>query len=626
MPSCIRIVLDAVPGIQRERVYTIIASPEGTEMTAGNNSSKVVLFKEENVCKKVKISVIIPFLNNASTIRRCIKSVQQQSIIDLEIICVDNGSTDEGLRIIQEISEDDERVKLFFESEAGAGPSRNKGLIESNGIYVIFIDADDRLASNESLSKLLLVAEKSKSPLVKGNYLIVDKKGSREPKIDGKSFIINEEKALYWYETYKLSIFWGLYTYLIRRDFLIKNGIVSPSLIRAQDSVFIARMFRKIDTPIPCIPDIVYLYYQGSGKWNFEDWEYERVLSVFQAYKTLFIFFRDENKYEQWIWYQATILPKIRKLITNFGLDKYSDDRLYSLCKELLGSLHNHEEMLSKNPFQKGLPRMYSFLYRILVNFEPVENPKITIVVIVRDTAKYLHKTVESILEQEFVNWEILLINGSLAELAHEVCNTLSQNDNRINVLHVGKRNWRILAAKGVELAGGNYIHFINSGDYLLNTCIYSDVIKVYKKINTDIVAFRERVENDMDDSLSLASAYDENIRNSLSYSKGNVLDAAQYGYLKLFGNTPPCLWNKIYRIEVVKNHLSLGKQWKRYRISFFKILLRNPTFFCCDGILDCHSLRKLNYDEKLGNLIYKIVIRVLGIKKTLCELLSDRF
>lgn len=95
------------------------------------------------MCKPV-VSVIIPVYNGAKTIERAVKSVQQQTFSNLEILVIDNESTDETDTLIKAICKSDCRVRLL-KSKKGRSNARNKGLTSLNGKYINFLDADDRL-------------------------------------------------------------------------------------------------------------------------------------------------------------------------------------------------------------------------------------------------------------------------------------------------------------------------------------------------------------------------------------------------------------------------------------------------------------------------------------------------
>lgn len=91
------------------------------------------------------ISVIIPVYNTAPFLDQCLQSVTAQTFQDIEIICVDNSSTDNSADILHRWAERDKRIKLFQSQNFGPGSGRNKGLDKAQGEYVLFLDSDDFL-------------------------------------------------------------------------------------------------------------------------------------------------------------------------------------------------------------------------------------------------------------------------------------------------------------------------------------------------------------------------------------------------------------------------------------------------------------------------------------------------
>ncbi len=95
-----------------------------------------------------KISVIIPTYNVAPYLRQCMDSVVNQSLRDIEILCVNDGSTDESLSILQEYAKSDERVVLIDKPNSGYGDSMNRGLDIARGEYIAIVEPDDFIALN----------------------------------------------------------------------------------------------------------------------------------------------------------------------------------------------------------------------------------------------------------------------------------------------------------------------------------------------------------------------------------------------------------------------------------------------------------------------------------------------
>ncbi len=92
------------------------------------------------------ISVIVPVYNVEPYVEKCVRSVLAQTFSDIEVLCVDNRSTDGSLAVLRRLAQEDARVRVFEVENLGPGHSRNKGLDEAKGKYILFVDSDDFLA------------------------------------------------------------------------------------------------------------------------------------------------------------------------------------------------------------------------------------------------------------------------------------------------------------------------------------------------------------------------------------------------------------------------------------------------------------------------------------------------
>lgn len=107
----------------------------------------------------IKVSVVMPIYNAEQYLRPALDTVLAQTLTELELICVDDGSTDRSLDILKEYQGKDERVRIITENNAGPSWARNKGLARARGEYIIFLDADD-FYEPELLSGLYELAER----------------------------------------------------------------------------------------------------------------------------------------------------------------------------------------------------------------------------------------------------------------------------------------------------------------------------------------------------------------------------------------------------------------------------------------------------------------------------------
>ena len=106
------------------------------------------------------ISVVVPIYNTSKYLPRCLNSIINQTYKNLEIICINDGSTDSSLSILQNYTQKDSRIKITTQKNAGLSAARNTGITKSTGKYITFIDSDDEISHN-MLEKLLVSLQKN---------------------------------------------------------------------------------------------------------------------------------------------------------------------------------------------------------------------------------------------------------------------------------------------------------------------------------------------------------------------------------------------------------------------------------------------------------------------------------
>ncbi len=204
--------------------------------------------------KRIQLSVIIPVYNTARWLGECLDSILLQKAFDLEIICVDDGSTDETPEILRTYSEKDSRIKVITQENRGLSAARNAGLEAAQGEYIWLLDSDDTIQP-DSLEIVWQAVEKYGKPEVvcfpnEHSFVDPDYQGARkerkkrectESKLTGVNTgpqtmqILLEEKRR-WF------VVW---VYIIRRDFVEKNRLRFLEILRLhEDMPFVLQMFR----------------------------------------------------------------------------------------------------------------------------------------------------------------------------------------------------------------------------------------------------------------------------------------------------------------------------------------------------------------------------------------------
>lgn len=213
----------------------------------------------------IKISIIIPVYNVEKYLSGCLDSIISQTFSDFEIICINDGSTDESLRVLQEYKNKDNRIKIIDKQNEGSGIARNLGLSIATGEYVYFVDSDDWLEDNTVLEKIYNAAEKDVLDiLIFGGYSCYTKCG-KLIKWKGKYKLesLNRKyfKNVFGAKDIKKDIFKfpsTAWTKLYRREFLTGNDIKFQQIKVGQDqliffhSMILAKRIKVLNEYLYC--------------------------------------------------------------------------------------------------------------------------------------------------------------------------------------------------------------------------------------------------------------------------------------------------------------------------------------------------------------------------------------
>jgi len=233
---------------------------ESMALPATTGPDAVVSVRRGKIPGEPKVSVVIPVFNKAAYLSECLNSVLGQSLTDIEIICVNDGSNDRSLEILEAYYQADGRITLISSARRlGAATARNIGINCSRGEYLQFTDADDMLPP-AALEKLYDTARADGTPLVRGGLAIfVNSNDPADP-----MFAFARNIRANWSAAPELSVPYCHTTYLLARDLVVRNEISYPDLIDGEDEVFIARLLVNTST-VSTIPDMTYLYRIGGG-------------------------------------------------------------------------------------------------------------------------------------------------------------------------------------------------------------------------------------------------------------------------------------------------------------------------------------------------------------------------
>lgn len=203
-----------------------------------------------------RISVIIPVYNAQNFLKDCIRSVQKQKLKEIEIICVDDGSTDNSLQVLQEMQLTDCRIYIFHQKNQGAGSARNYALKKASGEYICFLDADDLLMGDWALEKIYYAAVEHNAMICGGQFCIKKNKEIFYKNIYGNLCQNQTGGNFIRYTDYQYDFHYQNYIY--SKSMIIENQIEFPNYRRYQDppffvkSMIAAKEFYVVNVPFYC--------------------------------------------------------------------------------------------------------------------------------------------------------------------------------------------------------------------------------------------------------------------------------------------------------------------------------------------------------------------------------------
>lgn len=216
--------------------------------------------------KDVAVSIIIPLYNRRKTIRRCLDSLISQTLENIEIVVVDDGSTDHGDEIVREYQEKDDRVRLVFQENKGPGAARNTGIHASTGKYLGFVDSDDYVEKNMYAVMLEAVqAENAEVAVCQEKHICHLENGTA--KLLGetafpceKPRVFEKNQVIEWILNYTYLSLNSVCYKLVRRDVFFEKNVWFPENYRyAEDLTASVGIFSVVKNVV-VVPESLYCY------------------------------------------------------------------------------------------------------------------------------------------------------------------------------------------------------------------------------------------------------------------------------------------------------------------------------------------------------------------------------
>lgn len=429
------------------------------------------------------LSVILPIYNcKKEMLKNCLQSIFTQKKVTLEIICIDDGSTNDTVLEIEKLFVDKDNAVLIRSEHRGVAYARNLGIKRATGKYIAFIDADDYYPENDVLARLFNAAEESGAKIVGGSFSdctdgVINTVYSGE--LSGYKF---DKDGWYKFSDYQFDF--GFHRFLFERQFLIENNIFFPPFTRYQDPPFLVNALHKAGEFLG-ISKVVYCYRNHDKAIS---WNTTKVVDCVKALTWMFQFAMN-NSY--WKLYELTISRSMWQLGDVLKEENYFQDRI--VRKEVGRMIDQCIDNYSYKWLDYGTACQFDELR------EQYVNTNLTIVVPAYNVEKYIEQCLESIVNQTNKSFYVVIVDDGSKDRTKELCMDYVQWYPGL-FKYVYQENAGLGAArnKGLEYVYTKYVTFLDSDDWL--------DIRFAEKINSLLASSGE--EPDL--IISLPQCYNE--------------------------------------------------------------------------------------------------------------------
>lgn len=418
-----------------------------------NAFSHVFIQKKLNYIPKV--SVIVPVYNVELYLAQCLDSILNQTLREIEVVCVDDGSTDGSLKILKEYAKKDSRVTVVSRENKGVGYSRNQAIELSRGEFIAFMDPDDYYPTDVVLYNLYTTAKKHNVCIAGGMGLIVydDKKKEETKKED--FFNCFKEEQLCEYSDFQYDYGYTLFIY--NRGMIAKNKLLFPNYKRFQDPPFMVKAF-SCAKKFYITKDFVYSYRRSHKEIN---WTEERVYDLLSGLRDNLIL-AAQNKLDRL--YDGT-LKRIKsdyKAIIN----SQSSDRINLIKSEIMNVCLKHANDRYKKSSKK---------------------PKVSVVLPIYNAEPYLRECLDSVINQTLKDIELICVNDGSTDNSLNIIREYASKDKRIKYIDKPNAGYGQTMNSGIDLARGEYVGIVEPDDFI-KLDMYETLYNKAKELNLDVI------------------------------------------------------------------------------------------------------------------------------------------
>lgn len=395
------------------------------------------------------VSVVIPVYNKADYLEDALRSTFSQSLQNIEVVIVDDGSVDESLDVARRHAADDSRVVVLAQENAGVAAARNRGVAAARGQYVAFLDPDDWYPDLDVLRDLVEAAEANDVPIA-GGSAVKFAKGSltSEYPANESGYRFQSDEVLK-YANYQFD--YGFWRFIYRRSFLIDNGILFPPYRRYQDPPFFVRAM-SISGRFAALSRPSYVYRVAATT----NWAPERIVDVLRGMVDVLKIAAESD-------FHDLASRTIRRF--NFPhIQSALGAMLENDAERVLPLL----ETMSRLAVSVGTIWTEPALSRreTIPSEEGGAHIDVSVIVPVYNASAWLHECLLSVLGQTGVRVEVVCVDDGSTDDSMRILREYEALDARIRIVQQQNGGLSVARNTGLSVARGRYVCFLDSDDY----------------------------------------------------------------------------------------------------------------------------------------------------------------
>lgn len=475
------------------------------------------------------ISIIVPVYNTEKYLQKCIESLLNQTYINIEVILINDGSTDSSESICTHFQNEDARVKFFEKKNEGLGPTRNFGIEQASGEYVMFVDSDDWIEI-DAVELLVNEALQTKASVVFFDFIAEDckeKKSTRSYEnakyMDCDNFF--EAKMA---KCFLPSSCTGMYLL----DKWKKGNIVFPSTPFEDNAVY--PLILQIFTNYVIIDKGLYHYRVNQGNTitkNIEN-DYKRFTPFFYLVQEI-----NQRGYDE---------------ITKSYIGKFVKNQLEVSLNNIC--LHCDREKYLDCYYQFNSFFTQSFVDNFELELKGEITPVVTIIVPVHNSEKYLMGCLNSIREQTYADFEVLCIDDGSKDNTKKIIEDISAVDKRFIYNFDPNSSYGHKINEGISKAKGKYISILEADDMYSGEML-EVLVGIIDSMNVDFV--------DSDYSLVYTVEEEYRYKYTSKYHNNEYYNRLIIGSENrlLLNSCTSAIWTGLYKLDFLKkNEIQLNE------------------------------------------------------------------